>query len=173
MKSIICFTIVAVAILGLNFAQAATNKVGNPQGTIQETVSADGITKMVVSENDLNQFAKEMVDTQLKGFIKSASVKIFDGYAEVTAVAQKPITATLFVRAEINAANNKLYPKILKMRYGFFPVPNFLMNFFIGKLVGQNSQNFQSTGVETPGLEWRSVDFKNGEVTIEFKEVKK
>jgi len=172
MKKITYFTTMIVVMfftLGLNFAWAAT-KV---QGTIQETVDANGITKMVVSENDLNQFAEGMINGPLTGYIKSASVKIFDGYVEVTAVVQKPITATLFVRAEINVENNKLYPKILKMRYGFLPVPNFLINFFIGRLVGQNSQNFQNTGVETPGIEWHSVDFKNGEVTILFEETTK
>jgi hypothetical protein len=175
MRNITCFTAVAVIIfsaLGLSFTRAANN-VQKPQGTIQETVSADGITKLIVFENDLDQFSREMIDGQLKGFIKSASVKIFDGFVEVTAITQKPITATLFVRAQIDVANNKLYPKILKMRYGFFPIPNFLMNFLIGKLVGQNSQNFQSVGVETPGIEWRSVDFKTGKATIEFKETSK
>ncbi|MGC9611224.1 MAG: hypothetical protein ABSE68_03360 [Minisyncoccia bacterium] len=176
MKSITRFTAVIVfmfSALGLNFAMALANNVQKPQGTIQETVSADGITKMVVFENDLNQFAQEMIDGQLKGFIKSASVKIFDGFAEVTAITQKPFVMTLFVRVQIDAANNKLYPKILKMRYGFFPIPSFLVNFLIGKLVGQNSQNFQSTGVETPGIEWRLVDFKTGKATVEFKETSK
>ena len=169
MKNKICFGFAFIIILcafSYSFSSATTNN-------IPETVSAEGITTMVVSENDLNQFSQEMIDGQLKGFIKSASVKIFDGYVEVTAVAQKPITATIFVRAEINVANNKLYPKILKMRYGFLPIPSFWINFFIGKLVGQNSQNFQSTGVSTPGIEWQSVDFKTGVATVLFKEVKK
>ncbi len=157
--------IVIFCALGFNLSSAAT-------GTMQETINTDGITKMVLYENDLNQFSQEMIDGPLKGLVKNASVKIFDGYAEVTAVVQKPITATLFVRAQINVQNNKLYPKILSMHYGFLPIPSFLINFFIGKLVGQNSQNFQSVGVSTPGIEWQSVDFKNGVATIEFREVK-
>ena len=173
MKKINRFIIVAIILFFaavFNFARAAVAGAGNPQGIIQETTDANGITKMIVSENGLNQFAQEIIKSQLKGYIKSASVKIFDGYVEVTAVAQNPIPATLFVRAQINVANGNLYPKILKMNYGFFPIPNFLMNFFIGMIVGQNSQNFQSTGVEIPGIEWHSVVFKNGQVTVEFKE---
>jgi hypothetical protein len=172
MKNVTRFiSAIAIAVLvGPFFVQAAGDRVIKAPGTIQETLSADGITKMVVFENDLNRFAEEMIAGPLKDYVKSASVKTFDGFAEVTAVTQKPITATLFVRAEITAANNRLYPKILKMHYGFFPVPSFLMNFLIGKLVGQNSQNFQSGGVETPGLEWKSVDFKEGQVTVKFKE---
>jgi len=165
--------VIILSAVGLNFTQAAVNKVENSQGTVQKTVDANGVTKIVLFENNINQFAKEIIDSQLKGFIKTASIKILDGYAEITAVAQKPITATLFIRVQINVANNKLYPKILKMRYGFLPIPNFLIYFLIGKLIGQNSQNFQSIGVEIPGVEWRSVDLKNGEATIEFKEINK
>ena len=161
--------IIIFSIIGLNFASAETNQIKIPQGTI----NADGITKLVISENDFNQLAQEVIAGQLNGIVKSASIKIFDGYAEVAMVTQKPIKATLFVRGQVNVANNKLYPKILKMRYGFMPVPNFIINFLIGKVAGQNSQNFQSNGIETPGVEWRSVDFKKGEATIEFKEVVK
>jgi len=140
---------------------------------MQETVSADGVTQVVAFEKDLDRLLLDAINGQLKGYIKSATVKIYDGYLEVTAIAQKPITATLFIRASITAENGKLYPKFLKMRYGFLPIPVFLMNFLVGKLVGQNSQNFQSAGVEISGLEWQSVDFKEGKATVKFKETGK
>ena len=161
------------AIICLNSAQAATDKIPEQMGTIQKTVDADGVTRMIIFEKDFDRLFIDVVNGQLKGYIKSATVKIFDGYAEVTAVAQKPITATLFVRASITAENGKLYPKFLKMRYGFMPVPAFLMNFFVGKLVGQNFQNFQSVGVKIPGVDWQSVDFKEGKATVKFKETVK
>lgn len=167
MKNISHFiaVIIIFSVIECNFAFAMDTV--QPQQTSQETGDARTI-KMTVYEDDFNRLAEKATGNQLRGLIKNATVRIFDGFVEVTAVAQKPIIATLFVRAQINVANNKLYPKILKTRYGFLPIPNFLMNFLIGKLVGQNSQNFQDTGVEMIGIEWRSVDFQNGKATIEF-----
>lgn len=158
------------AIIGLNLARAATDNILGQDGTIQKIVSDGGVTQMIIFEKDFDRLLTDVANGQLKGYIKSGTVKIYDGYAEVTAVAQKPITAKFFVRASITAENGKLYPKFLKMRYGFLPVPAFLMNFFIGKLAGQNYQNFQKVGVKIPGVEWQSVDFKKGQVIVEFKE---
>ncbi|MDO8524648.1 MAG: hypothetical protein Q7R99_03395 [bacterium] len=162
MKNIICFAIVVVlfTIIGFNLAWAAT---------IQQTVSADGAIQMTIYEKDFDQLLTDAVNGQLKGYIKSGAVKIYDGYAETIFIAQKPITAKIFARVSITAQNGKLYPKFLKMRYGFMPVPSFLINFFISKLAGQSYQNFQKYGVETPGIEWQLVDFKKDKATVKFK----
>ena len=160
-------------LIGTSFTRAAADKPLGQNGTIQETVDADGVTQMVIFESDFNRLFVDEINGPLNGYIKSATVKIYDGYVEVTAVAQKPITATLFVRASINAENGKLYPKFLKMRYGFLPIPSFLMNFFIGRLAGQNAQNFQGDGVKIPGVDWQSVVFQSGKATVRFKETNK
>ncbi len=121
----------------------------------------------------LNQKISKRADAlngQLKGYIESGAVKIYDGYAEATVIAQKPITVKIFARVSITAQNGKLYPKFLKTRYGFMPVPSFLMNFFISKL---SNQGFQKYGVETPGIEWQLVDFKKGQAIVKFKEINK
>ncbi len=172
MKNIARFTaiIFTLSVLGLSFAEAAVPKVAEEQGTIQTTVDADGVTQMVIYESDFNRLFLDAVAGSLSGYIKSATVKIFDGYVEVTAVATRPITATLFVRASITAKDGKLYPKFLKMYYGFLPIPAFLMNFFVGKLAGQDFRNFQSTGVQIPGVDWQSVVFGKGKATVRFKE---
>ncbi len=173
MRNITCSVAIVslFVVAGLTFAQAATDKPSGQNGTIQETIDADGATQMVIFESDFNRLFIDEINGPLKGYIKSATVKIYGGYVEVTAVAQKPITATLFVRASITAENGKLYPKFLKMRYGFLPIPGFLMNFFIGRLAGQNSQNFQSDGVLIPGVDWQSVVFQEGQATVKFKEI--
>ncbi len=153
-----------LAIGWFNLAQAEA---------IQQTVSEEGVIQMTIFDKDFNQLFAEAVSGQLKGYVKSGAVEIYDGYAEVTAIAQKPISVKIFARVSITARDGNLYPKFLKTRYGFMPVPDFLMNFFISKLVGQNYQNFQKTGVKIPETEWQSIDFKKGQAIVKFKQINK
>ena len=170
MKIITRFAIILAlfATLGLNSALAITDKILE-QKAIQQTKSVDGVIQIAISEKGFNQFFLNVADEQFKEYVKSMTVKIYDGYAEVTAVTQKPIATTLFVRFSLTVKNGKLYPKFLKTRYGRFPTPDFLMNFFIGKLIDQNPQDFQSTGISLSGEKWQSIYFKKGEVTAKFK----
>lgn len=140
---------------------------------IQKTIDADGVTQMVIFESDFNQMLQATAEGQLKDFVRNASVKIYDGYFEVTAITRKPMTATLFIRATVSAADNKLYPKFIKIRYGFMPIPSFLVNFLISKIAKQDYKNFQTAGVAIPGVEWRSIEFKEGKAMAKFKEVGK
>ena len=168
MRKKIKFVILVIfifSVVGLNFVRASS-----AEDALKGTVDVNGITTIVVSDNDLNQLALPLINGSLKGYVKSMTVKIFDGYAEVTAITEKPITATLFIRVQAKVANNKLYPKILAMHYGFLPIPNFLINFLVGRIIGQNSENFQSNGIEVPGIEWHSVVLTKGEATVLFKD---
>jgi hypothetical protein len=159
--------VLAALVFGFGQAQGADYRKA-----IQKTVDTDGTTEMVINADDFNAlFREEINGGNLTELIKSASVKVNDGSVEVRATVRKPIPGTIFVKAEITALNGRLYPKFLKIQYGFFRVPAELMNFFIGKITGQSYRNFQNTGVETPGLEWKSVDFKEGKATVRFKEI--
>lgn len=164
--NIVCFavTVVLLAIAGFSWARAAT---------IQQAVNEEGVVQMTIFEKDFDQLFADAANGQLKGYIKSGAVKIYDGYAEAVVIAQRPIGAKIFARVLIIARDGKLYPKFLKTRYGFMPVPAFVTNFFISKLIGQDYQNFQKTGVKIPGTEWQMVDFKKGQAVVKFKEINK
>ncbi|MCX6789482.1 MAG: hypothetical protein NTZ42_02630 [Candidatus Gribaldobacteria bacterium] len=176
MKNIRYFVgaVVLLAIGGFNLARAATLADTLRQDeAIQQTVSEDGSIQMMIFEKDFDQLFADAANGQLKGYIKGGTVKVYDGYAEAVVVALKPITAKIFARVAITARDGKLYPKFLKTRYGFMPVPAFVMNFLISKLAGQDYQNFQKTGVEIPGTEWQLVDFKKGQAIVKFKQINK
>ena len=123
-----------------------------------------GTYEATFSENEINDLLEEGLSSlNMKWFIDSASVKINDGYVDISAHMLRPISGEMTARGVISIEDGKPVLKLSSAYYGFFPVPASFVE-RVGNFVMKKKS--PSDWFSVKGVNWDATTFNDGELSF-------
>lgn len=168
-SAVVLAVFVIINFAGLTALAATENKQLNPESYIQMKALSNGSIQVIILEDKASELLNEVIKTQAKDFVSSGNIHFSDNFLEASVALLKSLPGSIYLKANFTTKDNKLYPQIISVRYGFFPIPAFLVKMLINRAT---NNGFAKDWVETPGIEWHKLEIKEGKVVIEFKEAK-
>ncbi len=123
-----------------------------------------GTYEATFSENEINDLLDEGLSSlDMKWFIDSASVKINDGYFDISAHMLRPISGDMTAKGVIVIEDGKPVLKLSSAYYGFFPVPiSFVER--VGNFVMKKKS--PSDWFSVRGVNWDATSLNDGELSF-------
>lgn len=123
-----------------------------------------GTYEATFNEDEINGLLEEGLSSlNMKWFIDSASIKINDGYVDISAHMLRPISGDMTAKGVIVIEDGKPVLKLSSAYYGFFPVPvSFVER--VGNFVMKKKS--PSDWFSTKGVHWDDAAFSNGELSF-------
>lgn len=133
---------------------------------MQRNKLAPGTYEASFSEDEVNGLIDAgLASFKVKWFVDKASVKIEDGYVDISMHILRPFKSDITARGVIVVNEGKASLKISSAYYGFFPVPASFVE-RIGNFVMKKKSADEWFSVK--GAEWDNITLKHGEVSFKL-----